>query len=1065
MFPLSFAQQRLWFLDRLEGPSATYNVPVAVRMSGTLDLAALHLAFGDLVRRHEILRTAFRHTDGVPGQWVLAPERSGFVLQTEDVGADGLTTAIRRIADEPFVLGDVPPVRARLLRTASDEHVLVLVMHHILCDGWSLAPLLGDLAAAYNARRDGSGPDWAQLPVQYSDFTLWQRELLGASEDTGSLLNRQLDYWRQTLADLPEELALPYDRPRPATASYRGGRCAFAVSATTHAAVVALARQTRSTPFMVLQAAVALLLSRLGAGTDIPLGTLVAGRTDKDLDDLVGLFVNTQVLRADVSGAPSFRELVQRLRERSLDAYSYQDLPFDRIVEELNPVRSSSRHPLFQVAVELHSGRHAVDLRGLDTEVEVLSIPVAKFDLAFALREHLGSDGAPEGLDGALEFATDLFDPETAAMLAERYTRCLEDLVQAPDLPVTRLDITTPAERALLTAWNDTTVELPGRNVADLFEDRVARSPEAIALVAGDVRLGYAELNLRANRLAHHLLSLGVGPDVTVAVALPRTEAAVVAWLAVQKAGGSYAPIDPHYPMDRIRGILTDARPTVLLASRELADSLGPVETLPHLITDLSPAAGRRTDNPTDRDRPQPLNPDHVSYVIHTSGSTGRPKGVAVPYRALTNLWTYHTAVTFPPPEQRGERLRVALSASLAFDTSWEGVLAMLAGHELHLLDEETRRDPARMVDYVRHHGIGQMDVTPSFAQQMLAEGLLAKGTGLRTLMLGGEAVSDALWQELSRLPDTTVYNYYGPSEFCVEGTGCALNEYDRAGIGRPVQNTQVHLLDEHLNPVPPGVLGEIYLAGANLGRGYLGRPTLTAERFVANPFGAPGERMYRSGDLAWWTRDGFLVFVGRADDQVKLRGLRIELGEIHTAVMADPRVADAAVTVREDEPGDKRLVAYVVPAKGQSADTTALRTRLADVLPEYMVPSALVVLDELPLNANAKLDRRALPRPDYAGRSAGRAPESDLEKAVAQLFAEVLRVDTVAVEDNFFDLGGHSLLATRLVSKVRSTLGAELNLMDLFADPTVSGVATVLAQRGSSSSAPARPQLVRRSV
>ncbi|MGW0207544.1 non-ribosomal peptide synthetase [Streptomyces sp. NPDC003233] len=1062
MFPLSFAQQRLWFLDRMEGPSATYNVPVTIRMSGTLELPALRLALGDLVGRHEILRTAFGHQEGVPCQRVLEPERSGLVLQVEDVGPDGLDTAIRRAADEPFVLGDTPPVRARVLRIAPDEHVLVLVMHHILCDGWSLGPLLGDLSAAYNARSEGTGPGWAPLPVQYADFTLWQRELLGAAEDPESLLNRQLHYWRGTLTDLPEELALPYDRPRPATASHRGDRWPFSISATTHAAVVALARQTRGTTFMVLQAAAAVLLSRLGAGTDIPLGTLVAGRTDNDLDNLVGLFVNTQVLRADVSGAPSFRELVQRLRERSLDAYSHQDLPFDRIVEELNPVRSGSRHPLFQVAVELHSGSLAVDLHGLDSRVEVLSIPVAKFDLAFALREHLGPDGTPEGLVGALEFATDLFDPETAAVLAGRYTRCLEDLVLAPDLPVTRLDITTPAERALLTEWNDTSAELPVRTVAELFEEEAARSAESTALVAGEVRLSYAELNLRANRLAHHLLSLGVAPDVTVAVALPRTEAAVVAWLAVQKAGGSYAPIDPHYPSDRIRSILADARPAVLLTSRELADRLGPVAALPHLITDPCAADGR-TDNPTDRDRSRPLHPDHVSYVIHTSGSTGRPKGVAVPYRALTNLWTYHTGVTFPPPDRLGERLRVALSASLAFDTSWEGVLAMVAGHELHLLDEETRRDPARMVDYVRRNGIGQMDVTPSFAQQLLAEGLLAKGTRLRTLMLGGEAVSDALWEELSRLPDTTVYNYYGPSEFCVEGTGCALSEYDRAGIGRPVQNTKVHLLDEHLNPVPPGVLGEIYLAGANLGRGYLGRPALTAERFVANPFGAPGERMYRSGDLARWTRDGFLVFAGRADDQVKLRGLRIELGEIHTAMVADPCVADAAVIVREDEPGDKRLVGYLVPAKGTSVDMAGLRARLADVLPEYMVPSALVVMDELPLNSNAKLDRRALPRPDYADLSGGRAPETELEKAVAELFAEVLRVDSVTVEDNFFALGGHSLLATRLVSRVRSTLGAELNLMDLFGDPTVSGVATVVASRNAADPVPSRPQLVRR--
>ncbi|MFC9909616.1 amino acid adenylation domain-containing protein [Streptomyces sp. NPDC127197] len=1060
MFPLSHVQQRMWFFDRLEGPSPTYNVPLVVRVGGVLEASVVESALVDVVERHQVLRTVFREVGGEPRQVVLPVADAGVVVKVVDAVSGDVEAVVRELAELPFDLDVDLLVRASLVRVSAEEHALVLVMHHTVCDGWSMGPLLRDLEVAYNARTAGGVPEWEPLPVQYADYTLWQRELLGDESDPESVVSSQLAYWREALDGLPEELDLPYDRPRPAAATYHGAEITFDIAPEVHAGLTEIARQSRATLFMVVQAAVAALLSRLGAGTDIPLGTSIAGRTDKALNDLVGCFINTLVLRTDVSGRPTFRELVQRVRDAGLSAYAHQDVPFERIVEEINPTRVRSRHPLFQVGVELFDGGLTLDLDGLTTEVEQRKMAVAKFDLSVVLNERIAPEGTRQGITGTLEYATDLFDETTAAAFADRLVRFLGDLVADPDRDVTAVDILTPGERELLAQWTDTARELPDATVTTVFEQRAQQNPDAVALVSGETSLTYAQLNTWVNRFAHHLIGLGVGPDALVAVALPRTVEAVVAWLAACKAGGVYTPIDPQLPAERIRTVLKDAEPTVLVTTDALVERIGRTSALPPLVTEHT-LADAPDHNPTDADRRSPLRPDHAAYVIYTSGSTGTPKGVTVLHRALTNLLTFHSGVTFPPPRTPEDRRRVVLSASLAFDTSWEGVLAMIAGHELHLLDEETRRDPAHMVRYIAEHGIDQLDVTPNVAQQLLTEGLLAPGTAPHTLMLGGEAVPEALWSELRAADSTHVFNYYGPSEFCVEASGCALSESSQATIGRPVHNTRVYVLDEHLNPVPPGVLGEIYLAGANLGRGYLGRSALTAERFVADPFGAPGNRMYRSGDLGRWTADGYLLYAGRSDDQVKLRGLRIEPGEIHKVIADQPTVADAAVVVREDVVGDKRLVAYVVPAVGVPVDVGVLRGEVGRVLPDYMVPSAFVVLGALPLTRNGKLDRRALPVPDYGSLSAGREPRSEREKGVAALFAEILRVESVSLDDNFFELGGHSLLATRLVNRIRTTLGTEVNLMRLFADPTVAGVAASLEDKPRS--AAARPRLVRR--
>ncbi|GAA1982265.1 amino acid adenylation domain-containing protein [Catenulispora subtropica] len=1071
MFPLSFAQQRLWFANRMQGPSATHNIPIVVRLTGSLDEPALQSALVDLVERHETLRTVLREQDGQFRQEVLPAAEAAPTLVRMDSAVsefcsavmDGvaLDPALAAVAARPFDLDADLPTRAALLRLSDSEHIMLLVIHHAFCDGWSLGPLLRDLGTAYTARQAGREPAWEPLPVRYSDYTLWQQDLLGSASQDGTLAAEQSAFWRRTLQGLPAELRLPFDRPRPASPSPRCGKARFSISPETHAAMVELGRQCQATLFMVLQAATAALLARHGSGTDIALGTAVAGRTDPALNEVVGLFVNTLVLRTDVSGAPTFRELVGRARDGDRAAYAHQDLPFEQVVTAVNPIRLRSVHPLCQVFVEMHDALPPAPLAGLQTEVHLLKGEVAKFDLSFSFREHHGPDGAPAGISGTIEYPLDLFDDTTVERIAERFSALIPAIVGAPDVTPSAIPTVTEDETRRLLAFTGATMPLPAASAVGTFELRAAESGDRLALVAGEEQLDYVTLNSRANRLAHHLISLGVGADAPVAVVLPRTADAVVAWLAVLKSGGTYLPVDPFYPDQRIRTVLADAGPVVLVTTGQIADRLGTGASGLVLVTDLV-QADRSDQDPTDADRAVPYHPDHVAYVIYTSGSTGVPKGVAVTHRALVNELAFHSRVTYPAPRDPTERRRVALSASLSFDTSWEGVWALMAGHELHLLDESTRRDPARMVRYVRDHGIEQVDVTPSFAQQLLADGLLTEGTPVRTLMLGGETVTEVLWETLRNAPeDVTVYNYYGPSEFCVEASGCALTQHPRASIGRPLPNCGVYVLDENLTMVPPGVLGEIHLAGEQLGRGYLGRPGLTAQRFVPDPFGEPGARMYRSGDLGRWTEDGFLVFAGRADDQVKLRGFRIEPAEIRAAVLARPSVAECAVIVREDVPGDKRLVAYVVPEAGASPDVAELRAALAGQLPDYMVPAAFVVLDALPLTANAKIDFQALAEPRYGAPAEGRKPRTELERTVAELFAEVLRLDRVGLDDGFFELGGHSLLATRLVNRIRTVLGLEFDLMGLFDRPTVAGVAESLADAAA---AVARPALVSRS-
>ncbi|MEZ0027601.1 amino acid adenylation domain-containing protein, partial [Kitasatospora sp. MAP12-22] len=1060
VIPLSHAQQRLWFLaqleDQLEGPSATYNIPAACRLSGPLDRDALRLALGDVVTRHELLRTIYPFGNGQPQQEILAGSTVDLPLITIDTTPAALAEALAAEDSRGFDLSTELPLRATLFAIDAEEHVLLLTLHHIAGDGWSLMPLARDLSTAYSARCEGRAPTWEPLPIQYADYTLWQRRLLGDATDPDSRLSEQLDYWRQALADLPDELTLPADRPRPAVATHQGATVPVAIPAHTHEQLAKLTRTHGATLFMGLNAALATLLSRLGAGTDIPIGTPIAGRTDEATHDLIGFFVNTLVTRTDLSGNPTFGDLLQQTRDTLLAAYGHQDLPFDHLVEALNPTRSLARHPLFQTLLILQNTTvPSLELTGLTARPEAIGTATARFDLAFDLSEQFDPETGPAGITGTLTYATDLFDPETAAQLAHRFTELLHTLTATPDRPVTRADILTADERrTLLGSWNDTARELPEATLPELFQAQAARTPNAVAVAFDGDDLTYRQLNARANRLARLLvLERGVRAESLVAVAMDRSADLVVTLLAVLKAGGAYLPIDPDYPAARIAHTLTDAAPLLTITRQNsLPGAEGPLLALddPRTL-----AALEQTDSHdlTDAERCRPLRPAHPAYVIYTSGSTGRPKGVVVSHRALANFLT-DLGTRFPLTE----RDRWMAVTTVAFDiAALELYLPLISGARVVLADRPTVLDPAALTTLLHDAGATIMQATPSLWQALLAQSA-GSSTSLPPLrvLVGGEALPAPLAAALRPIGETT--NLYGPTETTIWSTTHRLDRPSITGnpsIGRPIANTRAYVLDSALRPVPTGVAGDLYLAGHGLARGYLNRPALTAERFIACPFGAPGDQMYRTGDLARWRADGTLDYLGRTDHQIKIRGFRVELGDIEAALTTHPTVTQATVLLREDTPGDSRLVGYATAAT--EVDPAELRAHLRQMVPDYMVPSAIVVLAAFPLTDNGKLDRKALPAPDYALRGGGRGPASAREEILCGVFADVLGVDQVGVDDSFFELGGHSLLATRLVSKVRAVLGVELPLRALFEAPTVAALATAL----EGEQAGARPALL----
>ncbi|MFF5456121.1 non-ribosomal peptide synthase/polyketide synthase [Streptomyces sp. NPDC012950] len=1049
--PLSHAQQRLWVIQQLEGTSAAYNFPLVMRLRGALDVTAWRAALADVTDRHEALRTLFAERDGRAFQRILpvgqAQPPVEHLRATEEEASALVDAAINR----PFDLATELPVRATVIEVAPEEHVVVILLHHITTDEWSDRPFLRDLAEAYAARRSGAAPHWEPLPVQYADYALWQRKLLGDPTDAQSLAARQLDHWHRTLDGAPEELELPTDRPRPARPAFTGAELDITFDGRTHQDLKRLAKDNGVSMFMVVHAAVATLLHRLGAGTDIPLGSPIAGRGDEALDDIVGFFVNTLVLRTDLSGDPTFTELLARVRDTDLAAFSHADVPFESVVEKLNPTRSLARNPLFQVMVGYHARTEGeLALAGLGVEHVPFRIRSAKFDLVFSFTEETSADGATGSLVCRLEFATELFDQDTAERIGERLTALTGALAAAPGLPVSAAPLLVGDERALvLEHFNGGPREVDELSLPALFARHVAERPGAVALVDRGTRLDYAELDARSNRIAHLLAAQGVGPESVVGVAVPRSADMIATVLATLKLGAAFLPLDLVHPADRLAYMIEDSRATLIVGTEQVAGKI-PATDAPVLLLDEPGTAAALEGQPATEPPAAPVALDQAAYVIYTSGSTGRPKGVVVPHEGISSLVA--TAVDRMGLEADSSVLQFA---SIGFDVFvFELAMALCHGGRLVLITDEARVAGPALTDFLADQAISHMILPPSLVSALPPGCELPEGS---TVLVGTETVPPDLFERFGATANLICA--YGLTEATVNSTlwpsrRAELRPGARVPIGAPDPNTVAYVLDDRLQPVPPGVVGELYVSGRGLARGYLGRFGLTAERFVADPFGAPGSRMYRTGDRARWRRDGNLDFLGRVDTQVKIRGFRIELGEIEAALVGHPGVGQA--TVVPDRAGDiVRLVGYVVPESGP-VEPQDVQAHVAGQLPEYMVPALVVVLDgPLPLTPNGKLDHKALPAPDWSGMIGGARPIGATQAKLADLFGEILQLEEVGVHDNFFALGGHSMASMRLLGRIRSEFGVELGIRDVFDALTVAGLAVKI-----DGAAAARPAL-----
>jgi amino acid adenylation domain-containing protein len=1041
--PLSFAQQRLWFLDRLTPGATDYLVPVALRLSGRLDAVALRSALDTLAQRHEVLRTRYAPGDDGPVQIVDPTARIPFQqvdLTTVDEPRrteEGLAL-LRADARRPFDLATQIPVRATLVRLGEDEHLFLLTLHHIAFDGWSADLLADELSRYYAAWAAGRAPEGEAAPVQYADYAVWQR-----AQADGPALAGQLAYWRTQLANLvPQEL--PTDRRRPRIRDARGDQFSLDVPAEVGRAVNALAQRHGATPFMVLLAAFTQLLSRYTGGSDLAVGTPVAGRSRPETARLLGFFANTVVLRVDLAGARSFEELLERVREVALAAYRHADVPFERIVEELAPDRDLSRNPLFQVMFETRpTGSAGYDLPGLHAEAVPVARPTAKFDLMLSARQR------PDGsLHLWFEYATALFDEATVRRLADHYRRLLTAAVTDPHRPLDRIGMLSPAEHDRLVAgWHDTTVPAPDECLPEMFLTQAARTPHAVAVAFKDRTLSYAELAARVERLTRRLRDLGVRAETPVAVALRRDEDLVTAMLAVLRAGGVYVPIDPDHPRRRREYVLRDSGARVLVSQGWIRQE--PPEADLRLV--LLDAPDEETDGALDGEAGQlpALDPAGAAYIVYTSGSTGLPKGVVVSHEAIRNrvLWTVREHGLGP-----GDR--VLQKTTVAFDAAmWEFLAPLVCGGTVVVAGDEVPRDPAAMVRELIEQRVTVLQLVPSVLRTLVEQPELAGCEALRLVFCAGEPLPADLCRRLIDLVPVTLYNTYGPTECAIDVTSwryTGAEPGEIVAIGHPVSNTRILVLDAADRLVPVGVPGELCVAGVGLARGYAGRPDLTAERFVPNPYPrVPGERLYRTGDLVRRRPDGRLEYLGRLDGQVKIRGVRIEPGEIEAALAEHPQVAVAAVVVHRVDADDYRLVAHFVPADATVPSVAELRAHLADRVPEAMIPSIFRPIDALPLTANGKVDRAALPEPENLRQAIDGeyvAPRTPTERALAELFADVLGIDQVGVDDDFFALGGHSLLATRLVFRARTVLGAELPVAEVFTRRTVARLAELVA-------------------
>ncbi len=1052
--PLSHAQQRLWFLDQLEPGGSAYNMPGALRLVGCLDRGAFDRTIHEVVRRHEVLRTRFVTVEGQPVQ-VIAPELrlSMPVVELRHLGESAREAEVRRLAAEearrPFDLSTGPLLRVSLLDlgerkdTGESEHVVLFTLHHIVSDGWSEEILVREFVALYEAFAQENASPLPELAIQYADYAVWQRGWLA-----GEVLERQLEYWRGQLAGAPAVLELPTDRPRPSMQSYRGASYDFRVPKALTERLYALSQRAGATLFMTLLAAFKVLLYRYSGQRDLCVGTPIANRTRVEVEGLMGFFVNTLVLRTQLSGGLSFTELLGRVREVCLGAQAHQDLPFERLVEALQPVRDMSHSPLFQVMFTLQNvPTRERKVAGLCISAVETESRAVQFDLSVDVIEAEG------GLEVRHEYCTDLFDASTIVRLASHYEKLLSEILNQPEARISELPLMPGHERhRLVHEWNATGESGPMSSVVELFEAQVMRHPEAVAVVFEGARMSYRELNARANRIAWGLKARGIGAESMVAIASERSLDLVLAVLGILKAGAAYLPLDPEQPRARWVQMIEDASPCAFLVAQQWLDRFLEKESdCISLNTMLTAFAGQSEEDPGTA-----IAADNLAYVLYTSGSTGRPKGAAITHRGLSNRVRWGIARFDWGPDDV-----ILHRTALGFDVAaWELFGALAAGARLVIASCETGRDPQALVELIQLHGVTWLEVVPALLQTLLETPGFSACRTLRGIGCGGESLSPALLAQYRSLSSVPLYNLYGPTEATIDATLWECTEATNAStvpIGRPIRNTRIYILDCWLNPVPAGVVGELYIGGVGLARGYLYRAGLTAERLVPDPFGPAGGRLYRTGDLARYQPDGNIEFLGRIDHQVKLRGYRIELGEIEARLGAHPEVREVCVLLRQDPMEERRLVAYVVRRKTVTEDQ--LRSYLKEALPEYMIPAAFVFLEVLPRNVQGKIDRMALPKPEFAYTVCdGHIPPRTLtERMLAELWAEVLNLPEVGIHDNFFTLGGHSLMAVRLTQKIRERLHIDLSLVALFQAPTMAELALHIESeaRVESTSAP----------
>ncbi|MEL4891689.1 amino acid adenylation domain-containing protein [Xanthomonas protegens] len=1036
--PLSLAQQRLWFLTQIDGASAAYHSAGALRLTGRLDVSALERSLQRVVARHESLRTRFVLIDGQPMQTVDAD--ATLRLRFEDLRGEHDRDALRAIRGEalyaePFDLSADLPLRVLLLQLEDEDYALYVVMHHIVSDGWSIGVMLSELSQLYTAELDHAADPLPPLPIQYIDYAQWQRQWLADGQ-----LERQAAYWRETLAGAPILIELPTDRPRPAHQDFAGAALAIDLDATLTAQLKALSQRHGVTLYMTLLAGWAALLSRLSGQEEVVVGSPMAGRNRAEIEPLIGFFVNTLALRIDLGDAPTVAELLARTRRQVLDAQAHQDLPFDHVVEVTRPVRSTAHTPIFQVMLAWQNQDQAgLSIPGIATAGLPQQTSKARFDLALDLAERDG------GIVGALTYMTALFDEATVTRFAGYWRRLLAGMAQDEPVAVARLPLLDEAERMrLLHEWNAANEIHPESTVHALFEAQARRTPDAQALICEDVTLSYAELNRRANQVAHRLIGLGLQPDDRVAICVERSVSMIAGLLGILKAGAAYVPLDPSYPADRLAYMLEDSRPKALLTQTQVYARLPSLQAAQAPVLVLNDGSLDAVDahDPTIAG----LTSRHLAYVIYTSGSTGQPKGVMVEHRSPVNFWRAMRQTTH---RELAPNSRVALNAAFSFDMSLKGILQLLSGHCVVLVPQAIRANGPAMLDFFERYQIAAMDSTPSQLEMLLSAGLVEAGGHRPTsIYLGGEPVGRRMWERLKASATIHFHNMYGPTECTVDATiGSIRESLGGPVIGKPILNTPVYVLDAYGEPSPVGVPGEMFLGGVQVARGYLDRAELTAERFLRDPFAAHADaRMYKTGDLARWTAGGELEYLGRNDFQVKIRGFRIELGEIEARLTACTGVHAAAVVAREDASGEKRLVAYVTQKSGTTSSIADLRTQLLAQLPDYMVPAAFVVLPSLPLTPNGKLDRKALPAPDDAAyaRRQYEAPQGRVETALATVWAELLHVEDVGRYDDFFELGGHSLMVLMVIDKL-AALGIELKLADIYRLGTVQAIAAAI--------------------